>query len=1356
MKRVLAFTLSALMVFGVLPQGVSAQGTNALAVINQLDLSKAESVRLDQLKKTVDSIVKSGEMDLEKNQKVELYPADEKVVVIVEVDTPSMVEKFEDSKEADLNTFIDENQAVREDIQEKVEAVADKVVGAVEKVETSKNVENVEVIYSYDTLFTGVAIEVAYGQLETIKKVKGVKSAFVAAKYQVPENQEITAPEIGTYMITSRDLISTGSVQGQENLDYMGQGMVVAVLDTGISWKHAAFSTAPVNPSVTPESLTALLAAKDLVAEENYAAAVEGGILVADGTSVNSVYKSAKVPYGYDYNDNDTEITPLDAENHGTHVSGTIAGNSDIIKGVAPDAQLMGLKVFDNEGSTSDAVLFAALQDAVLLNVDVINMSLGSSSGFTVESNEALQMVYDAVEAAGINLDVSAGNAGTSAQKNNFNGLALTKNPSASTVGSPSTLAASLSVASMENTYLNYSHYILAADGTKMGYIDGATAGMEFTTLPAGNFEYVNCGLGSVDEFAAVGDLTGKIALVQRGGFSFTEKCLNSATAGAKAMVLFNNQAGTISMSIDNYLIPSVSIDLAAGTALVAAINPETKIGTFSFDPAQTGSLPSPSAGQMSDFSSWGPTPELTLKPEITAPGGNIYSSTQMNGDVSQYGLMSGTSMAAPHMSGASALIKEYVEETYPNLDPLAVENLVNSLSMSTAVPVIESGITDDVSPVTYYSPRKQGAGLVDVFNAITSEGYLSVDGSNRPKAELGSKTNGKYEFLYTIHNQSNETQIYDLSGVVQLEAYASNAGYNFSLEESMNINDLGSNVKFMGTRVKKNKATVPANSTTEIRVNISIDKTNPEIAAYIAAHPSGFFVEGFVFADNHKVKMNIPYMGFCGNWAKVPMFDLSMYESQLTGESPSCGSGNSLYNNTPGRYNVLGNNIFAQLMGEDNMYSADQIAISTNSLGNYTKALAPETYLMKGAGNISYTFKKGKKVISEFSDKNVVNASFNNTYNIFIYAEAFMANSPYFDGFDANGKALPEGQYSLTIKADAPGEVTAKSGQKIVYNFALDNTSPVVDQEQSLLFEKNGNVYLSVVASDNDYLAGWQIGATVAGKAVGFEPEIFSHTLSEDGTKTHTLLYNFGSKLDLVAQGIDLNTFTISAYDYAMNNSITAIPMIVMPTVGNASIDNAMSTAYQEVTVGWNLAENATGYRLYRAEQADGEFVQIADMLGQDTLTYVDTNIQFGHEYFYKVCSYSNAMYMDEPIEILGEMSVAMQVAAWTPRGTTFVYASSNFFGTATFAWARISGVTGYELCRKTVGEEDYQIVRTVKGDRYIGCIDLTPTQRGTKYAYVVRTYLLKDGVKYVGAPSQEIILTARRSFGKILGFFK
>ena len=1353
MKKIVACTLSALMVFGMIPQGVSAQRVDTLGFINQLDLSKSENVRLGQLKNTIDSIVKSGTTNLGQTQKEELFAPDEKVVVIVDVDTESVMDKFEDSNEKDVQTFIEDNKEVRQEVQKNVEKVADKVV---DKVEAAKGADEVDVLYSYDTVFTGVAMEVPYGQLDTIKKIKGVKTAFVAATYQVPEEQKITAPEIGTNMITSRDLISTGKVQNEE-LNYTGQGMVVAVLDTGIAYRHAAFGTAPVNPSVTVDTVADAIANLDLVAEDNFVAAT-GGTLVADETSANSVYKSSKVPFGYDYTDNDTEITPIDSENHGTHVSGTIAGNSDVIKGVAPDAQLMGMKVFNDKGSTNDAVLFAALQDAVLLDVDVINMSLGSSSGFTVESNAALQQVYDCIEAVGINLDVSAGNAGTSAQKNNFGGMSQTKDPSASTVGSPSTLNAALSVASVENTFLNYSHFILAADGTRMGYIDNGSAGKEFATLGAGTFEYVNCGLGTPEEVAAAGDLTGKIALVQRGSISFTDKCKNVADAKAKAMVLYNNASGTISMSIENYLVPAVSIEMAAGETLIQAINPETKVGTFNYDASQTASLPSPTAGQMSDFSSWGPTPELTMKPEITAPGGNIYSSTQMSGDESQYGLMSGTSMAAPHMSGASALVKEYVEGTYPDLDPLEVEILVNNLMMSTAVPVIESASADDSTPVAYYSPRKQGAGLVDVYNAITSKGYLTVEDSVRPKAELGSNNSGSYSFLYTIHNQSDQAIKYDLSGAVQLEGYVEAEGYKLSTTESMNITGNGAKIRFVGADVKQGVATVKANNSTKIRVEIKIDKNNPEIVKYMEAHPNGFFVEGFVFADDKAVKMNIPFMGFCGDWGKIPAFDSSVYERDQNGVMPSFENGNNVYNDVSKKNIMLGGNIFAQLVGQKTPLSADQIAISSHSLGNYAEIVSTSTYLMRGVANLTFTYTDPSgNVVAQFAENNVSNSTYNSKYDLIVYAEAFMNEYPSFSAKYENGNPRPEGEYTLTIKAVPPVTGGEKLAQTISYKILVDHSNPVINRNQTLLFQKDGNVYLNVSATDNDFLSGWEVSLKDnAGKDLVGDQFVIEHKANADGSKVKSKLYNLGKTEDLLAANVNLDSVTVTAFDYAANVTVASIPMEKIPTVGNASVTKADSTAFEKITVEWNKADNATGYRVYKAEKLNGRYVQIADVKGQDALQYVDSKVKFGKSYFYKVCSYVQGTYMGKPIEVRGQLSQAMATGAWTPKGTKVVFASSSILGTTQLAWNRIAGVSGYEVLRKAQGEADYSIVRTLKSDRYVGCIDITPTQRGVKYSYVVKTYVLKNGVKYYGTPSQEIVLTARSNFGRILGFFK
>lgn len=129
----------------------------------------------------------------------------------------------------------------------------------------------------------------------------------------------------------------------------------------------------------------------------------------------------------------------------------------------------------------------------------------------------------------------------------------------------------------------------------------------------------------------------------------------------------------------------------------------------------------------MSDFSSWGVTSDLKLKPEITAPGGDIYS-TLPNG---LYGKMSGTSMASPHMAGAAAVMQQYISENRDGINMTAEQrtSLFNALMMSTAVPVQdENGIP--------YSSRKQGAGLVQLQNAMKSDVFLLNSDNSRPKAK--------------------------------------------------------------------------------------------------------------------------------------------------------------------------------------------------------------------------------------------------------------------------------------------------------------------------------------------------------------------------------------------------------------------------------------------------------------------------------------------------------------------------------------------------------------------------------------------------------------------------------------------
>lgn len=291
--------------------------------------------------------------------------------------------------------------------------------------------------YSYSTLNNGVALKVDADTFNEIKKLDGVKSVYYSESYAIP-----------TVAVSNNANVYTTGIYDSSNLSYKGEGMVVAVLDTGLDYSHEAFSTMPSNPAWTKEYVAAKMAASTRFNAQ---------------ATVDEVYYNSKVPFAYDYADDDADVYPS-YSTHGTHVAGIVAGKSDYVVnketdetfvGVAPEAQLVICKVFtdnldsDSLGGADTIDIIAAVSDCVELGVDVINMSLGSSAGFSDEkSDELINEVYNRVRAAGISLVVAASN-DYSSGFGGGNGTNLASNPDSGTVGSPSTYGAALSVASI-------------------------------------------------------------------------------------------------------------------------------------------------------------------------------------------------------------------------------------------------------------------------------------------------------------------------------------------------------------------------------------------------------------------------------------------------------------------------------------------------------------------------------------------------------------------------------------------------------------------------------------------------------------------------------------------------------------------------------------------------------------------------------------------------------------------------------------------------------------------------------------------------------------------------------------------
>lgn len=301
--------------------------------------------------------------------------------------------------------------------------------------------EQVDYTYSYTMLFNGFALRTARKNLETIRSAKGVSRAFVAGSYTLPTVEQADTQALQVAPATNQ---------------FTGKGMTIAVLDTGLDTAHPAFANAPADAKFTKDYVSGVLQAADLNAEA-----------LMPGVTADDVYLSAKIPFAFDYAGKDAQVAPgskWDAANleHGTHVAGISVGyavdgeGAVTFSGVAPDAQVIPMKVFDDSGTgAATTTILAALEDACRLGVDAVNLSLGSYGGFTVDEDALINDVYNKLDGAGIMVITAAGNETSSSYMNSYGTDApLTGDPDNSVVAAPSVYPANLSAATSSDVVL--------------------------------------------------------------------------------------------------------------------------------------------------------------------------------------------------------------------------------------------------------------------------------------------------------------------------------------------------------------------------------------------------------------------------------------------------------------------------------------------------------------------------------------------------------------------------------------------------------------------------------------------------------------------------------------------------------------------------------------------------------------------------------------------------------------------------------------------------------------------------------------------------------------------------------------
>ncbi|MBE6945571.1 MAG: hypothetical protein E7459_05735, partial [Ruminococcaceae bacterium] len=654
--------------------------------------------------------------------------------------------------------------------------------------------EELDVVWNLTLVANVISANVEYGQIDEIEALEGVKEVFLETRYEpcVLDQEEALDPN----MATSGNQIGSNVAWAS---GYTGAGSRIAVIDTGIDSDHQSMSAAAFEYSLKQNAAAkgmdydAYVESLDLLDAEEIAGVLDQ-LHIINGNA-QSLHFNTKIAFGYNYVDEDSDIVhDNDTQgSHGSHVSGIATANKYIpngdgtfakaldavyVQGVAPDAQLLTMKVFGKAGGAYDADYMVAIEDAIILGADAVNLSLGSAShGFV--TNAAYQEMLNSLTEKGTVVTISGGNNGSWAEDTTSpTGLPYADDINYWTGGAPGSLVNSLGVASVQNSGTTGIFFSVA--GNKIVYNETEYSNLPLTTI-GGDHQYVFIdGFGSAEEWAAVGSaLQGKVAICSRGnGVSFFQKANFAVEAGAIATIIYNNTDGVINMDLTDYTktAPVVSITQEDGALIKSVSTPVTDdagnvlyyTGDIKVDTKVGTSVGSDQYYTMSTFSSWGVPTALIMKPEITTPGGNIYSLDGVDKSGKAYENNSGTSMAAPQAAGMVALVAQYIRETGLDKETgRSIRQLAHSLLMSTAVPIREKA-----SNGNYYSVLNQGSGLANVGAAVTANSYIFMNedataswADGKVKVELGDdpERNGNYTFSFSLNNFSDNANTYTL-----------------------------------------------------------------------------------------------------------------------------------------------------------------------------------------------------------------------------------------------------------------------------------------------------------------------------------------------------------------------------------------------------------------------------------------------------------------------------------------------------------------------------------------------------------------------------------------------------------------
>lgn len=705
---------------------------------------------------------------------------------------------------------------------------------------------------AFGSLWNGLSIRTDARNLARLSRIRGVRALYPVRLAHIDPNRPPNGAELYTALAqTGADIAHAAG--------YTGNGITVAVIDSGVDYQHP-----------------------DLGGCFGPGCRIERGFdFVGNAYQPNpsaAGYSPIPVP----------DPDPDDCNGHGTHVAGIVgarAAGPDGITGVAPDVAFHVYRVFgcgvpvgSSVSSATDVVL-AAMEEVSRGKPHVLNMSIGSDFAWP---QYPLAQASDRLVRMGVSVVAAIGNAGAAG------GYAA----AAPGIGSDV-----IGAAAFDNSHIRLNVLRLSPDASPVGYspATGAPLPPIAGTLPVrrtGSQTSISDACSSTTPPTAPppGSLTGAAALIRRGTCTFYEKAINAEAAGAVAVVLYNNVPGVISPSVTPpttppglppVTIPVVGISDSDGALIDARLESGGPDSITIEWTSESSSFPNlPNGGLISSFSSYGPSPDLAIKPDIGAPGGAIRSTYPLDHPQSAggYATLSGTSQASPHISGAIALLLEAKPFT-PVLEIRDV--LQNSADPRPWSLNPGTGLLDHV--------HRQGAGMVDIPEAIASTTLI------RPgKLSLGEVESGSVTRTLTIANHGPGEATYTLSHVAAVATRGTYPGTPPPPNPLQFLN-APSSVSFSSTQV-----TVAAGAAATVNVTITP-----------APAPDHTVFNGYLIAtsDRDGEISRVPYLGFKGDYQSIQV--LRPTAAGLPWLAKVAANGTTLTNQPDGAtYSLVGNDV--------------------------------------------------------------------------------------------------------------------------------------------------------------------------------------------------------------------------------------------------------------------------------------------------------------------------------------------------------------------------------------------------------------------------------------------------------------